>query len=206
MYVPDAFRVSDPDTLHGFIAAYGFATLVTPTEEGPVATHVPLLLQRTSDLRVVLVGHMARANPHWQRFDAAPPSLAIFHGPHAYISPSWYVSRPAVPTWNYAAVHAVGRPVLVEDPERVARMLAELVSFYESGRAEPWSGELPPDFRARMQRGIAAFEMPVDRLEGKFKLGQNRPEADQESALAGLAAERGSDPLIEFWRDALRRK
>jgi transcriptional regulator len=183
MYIPDAFAVTDRDVLFDFIDRYSFATLVSVLDGEPFATHLPLLLDRNN---ARLLGHVARANPHARAFDGNIPALAIFTGPHAYVSPALYVSTPAVPTWNYTAVHVVGCPAVVEDERRVDDLLACLIRKYESSREQPWSGEMPDDFRRKMVRGIIAFEMPMARVEGKFKLSQNRPEADRENVIRHL--------------------
>jgi transcriptional regulator len=133
---------------------------------------------------------MARANPHWHAFSAeGPESLAIFQGPHAYISPSWYVSELVVPTWNYSAVHAYGKPTVMEDPVQVRALLEETVGTFESGLPDQWStASVGDDYVTKLARGIVAFEMTIIRLEGKRKLGQNRPVADMRGAAAGLQA------------------
>jgi transcriptional regulator len=132
-------------------------------------------------------------------------SLAIFHGPHAYISPTWYIDQPAVPTWNYAVVHAYGHPRVIDDDARVTAMLDDLIDVYESGESTQWRAQLPDDFRAMMERGIVAFEMPITRVEGKFKLGQNRSREDQLSAQRHVARQpdRDSGALAEFWSGLL---
>src|SRR4026207_2347198 len=122
-----------------------------------------------------LRGHVARANPHWRYLAAGRPTLVVFAGAHAYVSPSGYATHPSVPTWNYVAVHASGTGSLVEDASRVKALLADLVHVYEGAGGTAWSFEsLPDDYVAGMQRGIVAFEIPIDRLEGKAKLSQNR--------------------------------
>ncbi len=187
MFIPSSFRIDDRDTLLAFIERYGFATLVSTDPNGvPFATHVPLLLDRSSDL---LLGHIARANPQWEMF-AGRESLAIFHGPHAYLSPTWYATAPAVPTWNYAAVHVYGIPRVI-DADRTADVVDRLVTKYESHRPNPWTGDMPDDYRQRMLGGIVGFEMPLTRIEGKFKLGQNRSTKDRAGTLAGLRADGG---------------
>ena len=189
MYIPAAFRETRTDVLHAWIRDYSFATLVSVVDGEPVATHLPFLLDADRGPHGTLVGHMARANPHWHSFS---PSLAIFGGPHAYVSPSWYVARQAVPTWNYIAVHAYGTPEVVEDERRVRDILERLVHTFESTRPAPWSmAQLDESYLANMQRAIVAFEMPLTRLEGKAKLSQNRPAEDVEGAIAGLGAEGG---------------
>jgi transcriptional regulator len=169
VFIPSSFRITDRDTLLVFIERYGFATLVSTDPNGvPFATHVPLLLERSSDL---LLGHIARANPQWEMFGDRE-SLAIFHGPHAYVSPSWYTVAPAVPTWNYATVHVYGIPRVI-DAERTADVVDRLVSKYEKHRPNPLSGDMPDDYRRRMLAGIVGFEMPLTRIEGEV---QTRPE------------------------------
>ena len=190
MYTPGMFKVSDEALIFSFIERYDFATLLTLASAGGIeATHVPLLLRR-SEGRPVLAGHLARANDHWRRFDGHTQSIAIFHGPHGYVSPSWYENRPAVPTWNYAVIHAYGCPRLMEDPEAVSSILEDLVEKNESRRPLPWrTSELPPDFYERMKSEIVGFEMPIDRIESKFKLGQNRSQEDREGTMRGLVAD-----------------
>ena len=192
MYIPKALQVTDRDTLEAFIAQYSFATLVCAVEGRPFATHLPLLLDRRPPSRGFLVGHVARANPHWQAFDGQQECLAIFHGPHAYISPSWYATTPAVPTWNYAAVHVYGVPRLIAEETEVAALVDRLVQTYEAGMARPWSGELPADYKAKLLQAIVGFEVEIERIEGKFKLGQGRSPEDQQGVLEYLEA--SADP------------
>lgn len=197
MYIPNHFRVDDTATLFGFIESFSFSTLVTASNSAPFATHLPLLLHRESNK---LLGHVAKANPQWRSFDGKTECLAIFAGPHAYISPSWYAASPAVPTWNYAAVHVYGRPVLV-NAEATSDIIDALVGKYESPQTEPWPNDLQPDFRERLMAAIVGFEMPIERIEGKFKLGQNRSEADQRGTLAHLESGTADDrALAEFTR------
>ncbi len=204
MYIPDAFHESDPDSLQAFMAENSFATLMSPAEAGPIATHLPLLLDGKAGPQGMLVGHMARANPHWREFESGHPVLVIFHGPHEYISPDWQSSELALPTWNYAAVHVYARPALIEEPARVRQVLDALVQASEAGRSSPWPNALPEEFRSKMERAIVAFELSIERIEGKFKLSQNRPAADQKSALKGLESERPGSQLADFWRPLLK--
>jgi transcriptional regulator len=195
MYIPKAFEVSDRDRLHAFIDTNSFATLVTTIEGVPFATRLPLLLDRASGVHGILIGHVARANPHWRSFDGTATSLAMFDGPHAYISPRWYASGPAVPTWNYATVHAYGAPRIIDDPRRVEAIVDGLVVIHEGARADPWSArELPADFKANLLKAIVGFEMPIERIEGKFKFGQNRPAEDQAAMLEALETSVQRDP------------
>jgi transcriptional regulator len=190
MYRPAEFREDDRGALYALIRAHGFATLVTVADGAPFASHLPLLLDEAHG---ALLGHVARANPQWRHFGPGE-AVAIFQGPHGYVSPSWYATAPAVPTWDYVAVHAYGRPRVIEDPAAVRRLLARLVASAESALPAPWSLDLPEDFLARMVHGIVAFEMPLDRLAGKRKLSQNRSPADRAGVVAGLRAA-GNDAL-----------
>jgi len=196
MYVPRHFEVADPAWCHALMRAQSFAFMTTADDAGtPFATHLPLLVDDTRGQLGTLRGHVARANPHWRYLAAGRPTLVVFAGAHAYVSPSWYEQHPAVPTWNYVAVHATGTGVLVEDPARVSALLADLVHAYEgAGAAAAWSFELlPDDYVAGMQKGIVAFEIPIARLEGKAKLSQNRAEVDQARTREALG--RLDDPL-----------
>jgi transcriptional regulator len=190
MYIPAAFRETRVDILHTLIREHSFATLISQLDGQLFATHLPILLDPSSAPNGRLIAHMAKANPHWHAFSAdAPESLAIFQGPHAYISPSWYVSQQAVPTWNYEVVHAYGKPTLIDDARRVRALLDETVGKFETGLPQPWSTRLVPDeYIAKMAESIVAFEMPIGRLEGKRKLNQNRPVDDIRGAAAGLQA------------------
>lgn len=190
MYIPESFRLTDDKLALSFIEQYSFATFITAARAGDiVVTHLPLLLKRSGD-RAVLQGHVARANEHWRQFDGLTRALAIFNGPHGYVSPSWYQVKPAVPTWNYAVVHATGCPRAVEDPHLTATILEDLVGKFESRRSRPWDvRELPPDYYEHMARQIVGFEMPIERLDSKFKLGQNRSMPDREGTINGLLQE-----------------
>lgn len=184
MYTPAHFQVNDRDTLNAFMRRHSFATIVSHDGQVPQATHMPVLLNPTQGEHGFLLSHMARANPQWRHFGTSEV-LIIFTGPHAYISPAWYASQPAVPTWNYTAVHAYGIPRIVTDHDRFVQMLHDLVEFYESGRPNRWNGELPPEFRDGLMKGIVGIEIEITRLEGKFKLSQNRPK-DAPSVIAML--------------------
>jgi len=185
MYVPTHFKVDDPAALKSFIEENAFATLVTHFEGSPFASHLPVLLESGEPTR--LLAHMARANPQWRHFRNGEDVLLIFHGPHAYISPFWYEAREAVPTWNYAAVHAYGHAKIIEDPLRAREIVERLTRFYEGGRAAELFARWSPPFLERMLKGIVAFEIDVTHLEGKFKLGQNRSPADIASVISALA-------------------
>jgi transcriptional regulator len=206
MYVPASFAVSDEKTLESFIERYDFATLTSSSSTGLVASHIPIMLRRSAE-KTVLVGHVARANGQWRQFDGSAEALAIFHGPHAYVSPTWYATSPAVPTWNYAAVHVYGKPRAREEGDFTAAALRDLVERHEGSRGKPWRTEdLAGDFYEKLVKAIVAFEMPIDRIEGKFKLGQNRSQDDRLGMLQGLDAEKSSDAeaLAAFIRETVR--
>ena len=186
MYIPTAFAETDRGKLHDFITAHSFGLLVSTRQGEPFASHLPFLLERGAGPRGTLVGHMARANPQWQDLDGQQV-LAVFSGPHAYVSPSWYATAPAVPTWNYAAVHVYGTAGLLDEP-RLTDLLERLVGQYESGRERPWTMDLPADYLAKMVRAVVGFEVPLARVEGKFKLSQNRPAEDRAGVIAALSA------------------
>ena len=195
MYIPKHFNASDVAWCHDLIRGEPFAVLVGVDQSGaPFATHLPVLLDPEPAPFGTLIAHVARQNPQWQLFTPDRPVLVVFAGAHAYISPSWYGHHPSVPTWNYVAVHAYGIPRVVEDPVRVQALLDRLVRTFEDSRPTPWRVDgLPEKYLDGMIRGIVAFEIPIDRLEGKAKLSQNRPADDQARVRAVLAAE--DDPL-----------
>ena len=193
MYIPPAFRVEDASKLAAFIQHHSFATLVTHDGHAPFASHLPMLLHPEAGAHGTLVAHMARANPQWQHFDAVSEVLAIFHGPHSYISPSWYRTDRAVPTWNYAMVHAYGVPRLITDPVLVNSLLQETVSAYEAGFRQPWPETISADYQNQLIKGIVAFDIRITRLEGKFKLGQNRSPADIQGVFKALSSAEDSD-------------
>ena len=187
MYVPRHFSQDHVPTLHGLMARYGFATLVTTRDGAPFASHLPLLVDRECGEFGRLIGHMARANPQWRGFDGETEALAVFQGPHAYISPNWYESEQAVPSWNYAAVHAYGVPRIIEDHDAALAVLEALVAVHEGAGPAAWRiDSQTADYRDSQIRGIVAFEIPITRLEGKFKLSQNKSEADRLGAARGL--------------------
>lgn len=175
MYIPKHFAVGNADWIRAFIEQNAFATLVGTRDGEPFATHVPLLYDPAPGPNGTIRGHIARANPHWQLFEESM-QLAIFTGPHAYVSPTWYeATGPAVPTWNYTAVHAYGRAQIVDDPDAVRAILKRLTDREERDLSPPYTVEsLDPEYVDHMVRQIVAFEMPVVRLEAKAKLSQNR--------------------------------
>lgn len=193
MYIPKHFEQADLPACHDLIEMFSFGTLISQADGVPYATHLPFLLNRDQGEFGALLGHVALANPHWRAFtDGASDSLAIFQGPHGYISPSWYVNGPAVPSWNYVVVHAYGAPRLIDDPDAVEQLLGRLTAREEAGAQQPWTMDsVDKKFLAGMQRGIAAFEIPITRLQGKWKLSQNRKTEDRQGVITALRAQGG---------------
>jgi transcriptional regulator len=192
MYTPPAFKDDDLDSIRATIRAARLANLVTATADGPVATPLPLFLDAGEGERGVLYGHVAKANPQWRSVPIGE-ALAIFMGPDAYVTPSWYATKQetgkVVPTWNYVAVHAYGPVEFFEDAERLLQVVTRLTNMQEQPRAEPWAvNDAPADFVAAQLRGIVGVRIPVTRFEGKRKMSQNRPEVDRVRVAAGLAA------------------
>ena len=190
MYTPENFKVSDLSTLQADMERWNFATLITPDREGELqVTHLPLLLDRDAASLGVLAGHVAKTNPHWRAFSRSHESLAIFHGPHAYISPRWYSTHVAVPTWNYVVVHAFGVPRLVDETQSMEAHLMRLIRRHEGTGTESWRPDkLPRETYTELLKGIVCFEMPILRIEGKAKLGQNRSRDDIQGLMRGLQA------------------
>ncbi len=195
MYVQASFVETDPEKLLALAARYPFATVITPGAEELWVSHVPLLVRRRGGA-VFLAGHVARANAHWEAMesDGGAPTTAIFHGPHAYVSPTWYATSPAVPTWNYVVVQAAGKTRVHHDGPELAELLRELTEQYEGRQAGAWSPDrLPDDFAQPMRGAIVGFEIAVDRLEGKVKLSQNRSPEDRRGVVAALEAQMSED-------------
>lgn len=161
-----------------------FAILISPTESGPLGTHLPLLVQERGD-RLILRGHFAKANHHWSIIEQEQDSLIIFHGPHAYISPSLYEIRESVPTWNYATVHVYGKGRILKDGAEAERVLADLISQFDPPYYAQWQS-FSEEYRDKMLRRIVAFEIEATRVEAKFKLGQNRTKNEQDSLIQAL--------------------
>jgi transcriptional regulator len=192
VYIPSTFKQSDLATLFAFIERHGFALLCSVGDDGvPFASHLPLLLDRQAAPPGVLVGHMARANPQWRHADGRPV-LAVFSGPHVYVSPSWYEAEAVVPTWNYVAVHATGVFRAVHDRDALLRTVGDTVAFYEEGRPQPWR-PAPSAYLDRMLQGIVGFRIEVAGLEGKWKLSQNQPAERRDKVVRALRQQGGED-------------
>jgi transcriptional regulator len=188
MYTPAHATQSDPATLREMAAAIRFAVLFTAGPGGPLATHLPLVW----DGEAALVGHVARANPHWRDLEAGAPAIAVFQGPQAYVSPALYPSKQVhgkvVPTWNYVAVHAAGTAFAVDGAEEKHRIVSLLTNTQEASRAQPWAvTDAPEPFVAAQLRGIVGIRVDVTGLTGSWKLSANRDTADHAGVRAGLA-------------------
>lgn len=193
MYLPRQFEESRPDALHELIRSHPFSTFVIHTEAGLVANHIPFLLDPQAGPHGTLRGHVARANPVWKQLAQAAQALVIFQGPDAYITPSWYPSKQAdgkvVPTWNYAVVHAHGSARAVEDSNWLLQLVTQLTATHEASRAQPWKvSDAPADYTALMLRQIVGIEIPISKLQGKWKVSQNRKMEDRLGVAAGLAS------------------
>ncbi|MGH7087789.1 MAG: FMN-binding negative transcriptional regulator [Stellaceae bacterium] len=200
MYMPPHFAEDRVPVLHRAMRDLAFATLVTSGPGGMVAGHFPMLIEAEPRPFGSLHGHMARANPQFSpRAQGAPAgeALAIFLGPNAYVTPSWYPTKhetgKVVPTWNYLAIHAYGRLGFIDDPAAILAHLQKLTARHEGERAAPWSAsDAPADYIARMVVEVVGFRLAITRLEGKWKMSQNRPPADRDGVIAGLAGEGGA--------------
>ena len=190
MYLPKSFSETDRSVLLAVVRAHPFATLVTMNANRAQAGHVPLIAEERADGSLVLRGHLALANP---QVDHAGPALAIFHGPHAYISASWYETDDAVPTWNYQVVHARGELRIDRDPAALDALLDQLAAAVEGPVAARWQTRLGKDARARMLNQIVAIELRVEEIVGKMKLGQNQTPERRTRAAAALRRLGGDD-------------
>lgn len=197
LYNPPHFRQTETEALIREIGTgTGFATLVSNGPQGPVVSHLPLFHLPDGGPLGRLIGHVARANPHWKTADLSAPSVAMFHGPDAYISPNWYPSKSehgkAVPTWNYSVIHAAGHLVIHDDVHWLRDAVTRLTDRHEGGRNNGWKvGDAPENFIAAQLRGIIGVELILTSIEGKKKLSQNRNAADQAGVVSGLADEAG---------------
>lgn len=193
MYVPKRYEEKDLAEIREFIRANGFATLISYDQDAPVATHLPLQLHQADDGQEFLYGHFARANKQWHSLEYQKSVLAIFLGPHVYITPRWY-DHMNVPTWNYAAVHVYGSPIIVSDPKETHSMLKNLVQQYEpEGKYSVDS--LSKEYYEDHVKAIVGFKIKIERVEAAFKLSQNRHEKDFENVISELTKS-GNDHAI----------
>ena len=188
MYVPSSFQENDPCLLHALVQENGFGLLVTVEEGEAHATHLPMLLDPHCGRRGSLFGHLAATNPQWRSFDGKRPALAVFSGPHAYVSPRWYTRLRNVPTWNYVAVHVRGAPRVIEHREG-SDLLKRTMVFYESAFPEPFGFDsIPGDYVEGLLGAIVAFELPITRIAGARKLSQNKGSIERARIAEGLRA------------------
>jgi transcriptional regulator len=201
MYSPKFNQVTDRDTILEAMRAYSFAILFGPFEsQYPTATHLPLIVKDHGE-HGLIEGHFARANPHWQHL-AGRETLVVFPGPHSYVSPTNYVEELSVPTWNYIAIHAIGKLELIEEEPAKNTLVEELIDVHEPAYGDRWRA-MPEGFRRTMLAGIMGFRIPIARIEGKFKISQNRSEPERRNVRNTHAA--GSDDQRELarWMDRL---
>lgn len=203
IYSPDQFTISDHGLLFRVMRENSFATLVVGNGDEPIIAHLPVSVDEVNNR---LYAHVARPNPVWKEFSPTREALFIFHGPHHYVSPNWYSDHPSVPTWNYVVVHTSGKPTIIDDRETIERLLHRLVDEHESRSATPWKMDLPADYLRKMIDGIVAFEVQITRLQGKFKLSQNRSRVDQSNVIAALERANGDSAvhLAELMKRVLR--
>ena len=192
LYIPPHFRETDKDRLQAEITRIGFATLTTVGPDGPLISHLPVVLDTTIGTFGQIRCHVARANPQWRDSELSKPALAVFMGPDTYVSPSWYPSKQehgkAVPTWNYVSICARGRLEIFEDRDELAAHVAELSNLHEAALPQPWQvSDAPADYMERQLKGIVGFRFTIEALEGKMKLSQNRSEADRSGVAAALS-------------------
>ncbi|MXQ12938.1 FMN-binding negative transcriptional regulator [Microvirga makkahensis] len=193
MYQPPHFREDRLDIQHALIRAHPLGLLVTVGKAGLAANPIPFALDEAASQLGTLRAHLSRANPQWRDFDPAQEALVVFQGAETYITPSWYETKrehgKVVPTWNYAIVQAHGRMRVIEDPAWLLEQITSMTSAQEAARPEPWAvDDTPPEFLAAQLKGIVGVEIEITRIEGKWKVSQNRPEADRRGVAAGLRA------------------
>ena len=194
MYQPPAFREDRLDIQHALIRAHPLGLLITAGPGGLMANPIPFLVDSGAGTHGTLLAHMARANPQWRELSLVDECLVVFQGPQEYVTPSWYPSKQehgrVVPTWNYATVHAWGRPTPRDDAAWLRAQIEALTRHEEAARPQPWAvGDAPEDFVAGQVKGIVGLEIPLARIEGKWKMSQNRPEPDRRGVVAGFRAD-----------------
>lgn len=193
MYQPPHFREDRLEVQHALIKAHPLGLLITNGSSGLIANPIPFILDATASPSGTLQAHLSRANPQWRDFDPAQEALVVFQGAETYITPSWYETKrehgKVVPTWNYVIVQAYGRMQVKDDPTWLMQQISAMTSAQEAARAEPWAAtDAPADFLAAQLKGIVGIEIEITRIEGKWKVSQNRPEADRRGVVEGLAA------------------
>jgi len=200
MFQPTPFQEQRIPVMHDLMRAHPFASLISYGSDGLSADHVPLVVHESGSEHGTLRGHIAKANPLGKSVDAAADVLAIFQGPHHYVTPAWYVSKQEhgkiVPTWNYAVVHAYGPMRVIDDADWLLAQVQSLTSQHEAGRNQPWAvNDAPTNYIEKMLRGIVGLEIPISRLSGKWKVSQNKSDADREGVAKGLKEEATTSAL-----------
>ncbi len=197
MYQPPQFQEDRVPVMHDLMRTHPFATLISYASDGISANHVPLVLHQDGSDFGTLRGHIAKANGLANNFDATVELLAVFQGPHHYVTPAWYPSKKqhgkVVPTWNYAVVHAYGTLRVIDDADWLLAQVQSLTNLHEAGRDQQWAvSDAPPDYVEKMLKGITGLEIPISRLQGKWKVSQNKDDADREGVARGLKSEASS--------------
>ena len=200
MYTEPFFREERVDVLHEVMQSIGLVSLISMGREGLDASHVPVVVNMEEGDKGTIHGHLFRGNDQWKKADVHIPVLVIFSGPETYVSPSWYESKKktpnVVPTWNYVAIHAYGKINFYDDRDRLLSMIAKLTDRHEQGRSTPWSvTDAKEEYIEKLLKGVIGFEIPIERLDGKFKLSQNKNEADRLGVVQGLQADGVSSAL-----------
>lgn len=212
MYQPPHFREERPDVQHALIRAHPLGLLVSAGPGGLMANPVPFMLHADLGERGTLRCHVSRANPQWRELESVEECLIVFQGAQEYITPSWYETKretgKVVPTWNYATVHAWGKPQVIQDADWLRANVESLTRTHEGARPAPWAvNDAPAEFVAAQLRGIVGIEVPIARIEGKWKVSQNRTEADRASVAAGLQAQgEASAPMAALVAERMKGK
>lgn len=201
MYIPSYYKENDQQKLTGFMEAHNFALLTTCANNVPIATHLPFIIEKRED-KIFLVSHMARANPQWQTFNENDV-LIVFQGPHGYVSPSHYEKQQNVPTWNYIAVHAYGKAKLIDDPNDVYNLMERTIHNFEKEFFAQWK-DLSPEYINGMLKAIVAFEIEITKLDGKFKLSQNKTKKEQENIIDSF--EKSDDSVRKELAEEMKKK
>jgi len=204
LYIPKPQLVEDRKFLQDFMDEFAFADLITASP-GIRITHIPTVLNRTAAPYGTIFGHISRQNLQSKCFDGSQPAVIVFRGPHSYISPTWYTKPEAVPTWNFAVVHATGRPKPITDPKALHGLLAQLIAKFEGPGSGYDFAKLPESYTNGLIGGIVGFQMQIELLEGKCKLGQERGEADKQAILKNLQSAKGARSMYEFTADFYKR-
>ena len=192
MYLPERYSVTDQAKLHDFINTNGFGILFSHTGPEPMASHIPFILDESAGEQGVLLGHLARANPQWEEANGQQV-LVVFNGPHVYVSPTWYQEPNTVPTWDYVAVHVYGLLRIAGDRPYSQKILQRLTDYFESSQPEPWKADFNTKYMEGMLDRIVAFEIEIQKIQGKWKLNQNQPERRRQRVADVLKKQAGDD-------------